>query len=265
MRLLLDLGNSRLKWACATAPAAAWDASGSVDWSCDVSVRLQQAWADLMPPQDIVGASVVDGAREAQVAAACVARFGLAPRWLRTPLAACGVRNGYEQPQRLGVDRFLAMVAARAAGRAPCVVASAGTALTLDALAADGQHLGGWIVPGVHAMRQALADNTARVVVECTGSVTDLARNTEDAVASGCWHALAAAIERFAARAQPRLGATPTLLLGGGDAPALLPWLNVPAQLMADSVLRGLAHWAHWAQDATLTPDAQADASVGRA
>lgn len=243
MRLLLDLGNSRLKWAVATDARAAWQASGSLDWADDMPAQLQGAWADLAP-HAICAASVVDAAREAQVAAACTARFGHAPQWLHTPAMACGVRNGYAQPQRLGVDRFLSMVAARAGGHAPCVLAGAGTALTLDALAADGQHLGGWIVPGVRAMRQALAVTTSRVTLEHAGSVTDLATNTEDAVTSGCWHALAAVIERFVQRAQARLDTVPTLLLGGGDAQALLPWLAVPAQLMPDGVLRGLAHWA---------------------
>lgn len=244
MKLLLDLGNSRLKWAVATDARAAWQASGSLDWADDMPAQLQGAWADLAAPHAIIAASVVDAAREEQVAAACTACFGHAPQWLRTPAVACGVRNGYAQPQRLGVDRFLSMVAAHAGGHAPCVLASAGTALTLDALAADGQHLGGWIVPGVRAMRQALAVSTSRVTLEHAGSVTDLATSTEDAVASGCWHALAAVTERFVHSAHARLGTVPTLLLGGGDAQALLPWLHVPAQLMSDGVLRGLAYWA---------------------
>jgi type III pantothenate kinase len=264
MRLLLDLGNSRLKWACATDASAAWDASGSVDWAGDVPAQLHDAWAVLPVPQAIVGASVVDGAREAQVAATCLARFGCAPHWLRTPAVACGVRNGYAQPQRLGVDRFLAMVAARTGGHAPCVVATAGTALTLDVLAADGQHLGGWIVPGARAMRQALAGSTTRVTLEYAGAVTDLATSTEDAVASGCWHALAAVVGRFVARAQTRLGTAPTVLLGGGDAQALLPWLDVPVRMLADGVLRGLAHWA---QEQATMPAAttSADAHPGQA
>jgi type III pantothenate kinase len=255
MKLLLDLGHSRLKWALATDALAAWQARGGVDWAGDMAAQLQEAWADLAPPQAITAASVVDAVREEQVAAACTACFGCAPQWLRTPTVACGVRNGYAQPQRLGVDRFLSMVAARAGGHAPCVVVTAGTALTLDLLAADGQHLGGWIVPGARAMRHALAGSTSRVTLEHAGAVTDLATNTEDAVTSGCWHALAAVTERFVARAQTRLGTAPTVLLGGGDAPALLPWLDVPVQWLADGVLRGLAHCT---QDAATTAHASA-------
>jgi type III pantothenate kinase len=163
---------------------------------------------------------------------------------VRTPAAACGVRNAYAEPQRLGVDRFLAMVAARAAGQAPCVLAGIGTALTLDALAEDGRHLGGLIAPGPLLMQQSLLGATARVRPEHAGVIRDIADNTADAVASGCWQAVAALIERFAASVARQAGSGQRLLLDGGDAAALLPLLGVPAELATDSVLRGLNVWA---------------------
>ena len=79
---------------------------------------------------------------------------------------------------------------------------------------------------------------------ERPGDIVELADNTADAVASGCWQAAAALIERFTARMAPRLGATPTLILGGGDAARLAPLLSLPARLSQDGVLRGLAVWA---------------------
>ncbi len=96
------------------------------------------------------------------------------------------------------------MVAARADGYAPCVVAGAGTALTLDVLAADGQHLGGLIAPGPQLMQQSLLEATARVRPQRPGEILELADNTADAVASGCWQAAAALIERFATHAWRR-------------------------------------------------------------
>jgi type III pantothenate kinase len=244
MRLLLDLGNTRLKWALQSQPDG-WQAHGSVDWQADVAAVLQTAWADLPRPDMVAAASVVDIVREAQVTTSVVRRFTRMPNWLRTPASACGVRNAYAEPQRLGVDRFLAMVAAHAEGRAPCVLAGVGTALTLDALAADGQHLGGLLAPGPQLMQQSLLDATARVRPERPGEILELAGNTADAVTSGCWQAAAALIERFATRMAPRLGGAPTLVLGGGDAMTLLPLLSLPAQLSQDGVLRGLAVWAN--------------------
>lgn len=244
MRLLLDLGNTRLKWALQAQPDG-WLARGAVDWQEDLAAALASAWTGLPRPVRVIAASVVDAAREAQVAAVAKRLFACAPTWLRTPAHACGVRNAYAEPQRLGVDRFLAMVAAHADGHAPCVLAGVGTALTLDALAGDGQHLGGLIAPGPRLMQQSLLDATARVRPERPGEIVELADNTADAVASGCWQAAAALVERFAARSAMRLGAAPALILGGGDAAPLLPLLSLPARLSQDGVLRGLAVWAN--------------------
>ena len=241
-RLLLDLGNTRLKWALHRD--GGWRANGAVAWDDDVAGTLADAWSSQPRPEAVFGASVVDAPREVLVAACVADAFGREPRWLRTPAEACGVRNAYAEPQKLGVDRFLAMVAARADGLAPCVLAGAGTALTLDALAADGRHLGGLIAPGPRLMQQSLLGATAQVRPAHAGTIVEAADNTADAVASGCWLAAAALVERFAARMAPALGGAPALRLGGGDAEALLPLLTVPALLAHDSVLHGLAAWA---------------------
>jgi type III pantothenate kinase len=254
MRLLLDMGNSRLKWALQAQPSE-WLARGAVDWrEADVPDQLASAWAGLPRPDDVIAASVVDSARETEMTRVIERLFSRSPHWLRTPASAAGVRNAYAEPQRLGVDRFLAMVAALADGHAPCVLAGAGTALTLDALGVDGQHLGGLIAPGPLLMQQSLLTATARVRPERAGDIVDLADNTADAVTSGCWLAAAALIERFVARMALRFGSPPTLILGGGDAARLAPLLSSPARLSEDSVLRGLAVWAT-TQRATTSPD----------
>ena len=244
MRLLLDLGNTRLKWALQAQPEG-WLARGAVDWREDTMAGLQLAWSGLPRPDTVIAASVVDAVREALVAEVVGSLFARAPGWWRTPASACGVRNAYAEPQRLGVDRFLAMVAAYADGRAPCVLAGVGTALTLDALASDGRHLGGLIAPGPQLMRQSLLDATAKVRLDRPGEILELADNTADAVVSGCFQAAAALIERFATRMAARLDGAPTLILGGGDAATLMPLLSLPARLSQDSVLRGLAVWAN--------------------
>ncbi|MEO9079081.1 MAG: type III pantothenate kinase [Rhodanobacter sp.] len=253
MKLLLDLGNTRLKWALHDG-SAEWLARGALGWKDDIVGELADAWVDVPRPDLIVAASVVDGAREIQLAEITQQIFALTPHWLRTPVSACGVRNAYAEPHRLGVDRFLAMIAAHATQRTPCVLVSAGTALALDALAADGQHLGGLIAPGVRLMQQSLLDSTALVRPLRPGDILELADNTADAVTSGCWQAAAALVERFHVQMQPRFGATPTLILGGGDAQQLASMLSVPAVLVRDGVLHGLALWAdtHLASSSTL-------------
>lgn len=257
MMLLLDLGNSRLKWACCAEPGAVWTASGSLPWSAQLGPVLRRAWAGCPPPAMVLAASVVDDRREAQMDAVVRESFRRVVRWVRTPASACGVRNAYVEPGALGVDRFLNMVAAYAAGQAPCVLASAGTALALDALSADGQHLGGLIAPGVQLMRESLLVATARIRPGPIGAIVDAASNTTDAVNSGCWQALVALVERFALRMREPLGGAPRLLLTGGDAGQLLPLLGVPAQLAEDGVLHGLLRWAA-SEDAGLVQRAAA-------
>ncbi len=252
MRLLLDLGNTRLKWALQERPGATWAAHGAVAWDEDVAGALAAQWAGRSLPRSVYAASVLDPQREQAVAASVSAAGGGAVQWVRTPAQACGVRNAYPEPERLGVDRFLAMVAARADGLGACVLVGVGTALTLDAMDAEGRHLGGLIAPGAPLMQQALVHGTARLRVERAGAVGERADNTADAVHSGCWLAVVALVERFVATLARELGVTPAVRLGGGDAEQLAALLGQPAQCVHDSVLRGLSVWAQ-AQSAPTT------------
>lgn len=242
MILLLDLGNTRLKFALLDGET--FTHRGAFGWDADIAHELATLWATWPAPRRVVGASVVDSARETAVAVAAEKAFGLAPAWVRTPAEACGVSNAYAEPHRLGVDRFLAMVDAWASGRAPCVLASVGTALTLDALDADGKHLGGWIAPGPLLMQQSVLGATVQVRPGGAGNVRDLADNTADGLASGCWQASAALVDRFVERSAPLLGGAPAVTLGGGDAGVLAPLLEREVLLVPDTVLRGLAVWA---------------------
>lgn len=244
MRLLLDLGNTRLKWALAQSASHAWVAQGAVDWLHDMPAALASAWMGLPAPSEVIAASVVAADRETELAALVSRLLGITPLWMRTPAHACGVTNAYPEPQRLGADRFLTLVAAYAEKRASCVVVSVGTALTLDALSADGRHLGGLIAPSPALMQQALSAATARVPLAREAAVVELANNTADAVASGCWYAAVALVERFVARMTDRLGGAPRLILSGGDAEQLASLLTLPAHVSSDAVLRGLALWA---------------------
>lgn len=243
MKLLMDLGNTRIKWVMADADAGL-GRTQAMAWQDEVATALAQAMRDAASPQGIWAASVVDAEREAVVEAAIQACFGLPVTWVRTPSEACGVRNAYAQPGALGVDRFLGMVAAHAGSRDPCVLISCGTALVLDALAADGQHLGGLIAPGPGLMQQAVLGATARVRPQSPGQLTDVAANTADALVSGSWQACAALADRFIARMAERLGDAPQVLLGGGDAQVLEPLLEHAVTIYPDAVLKGLAVWA---------------------
>jgi type III pantothenate kinase len=198
-------------------------------------------------------ASVVSSAREQELAAFVRERFGLVARFVRSPAAALGIRNAYAQPERLGVDRFLAFAAAHARHARLQVLVSAGTALTIDALDADGSHLGGLIVASPQAMRLAVVAGTARVDAR-GGQFSERPRSTADAVVTGSLYAAAGAIERFRASLVAAGETLPPILLGGGGADELEPLL-APVERVHDLVLHGLALWARDAATAAAPAD----------
>ncbi|HEX2082798.1 MAG TPA: type III pantothenate kinase, partial [Xanthomonadaceae bacterium] len=148
----------------------------------------------------------------------------------------------YAEPARLGVDRFLAMLAARARTQAPFVVVAVGTALTLDLVDGEGRHRGGRIAPSPALMREALHARAAQLPRE-GGAYAEFAADTDDALASGCEGAALALIEHSLTQAQALLGDTPALLLHGGGAPDLLARLP-QAESVPALILEGLARWA---------------------
>lgn len=236
---MFDLGNSRLKAAPwlggqGLGPVRVWphaaeglaiDADGGAGFPGG-----QRAWL----------ASVAAPALTAQVLALLRQRFGDV-RLAHTMAECAGVRVAYAQPQRLGVDRFLALLGAHALGGHALVV-GVGTALTIDLLHADGGHLGGRIGASPTLMRQALHQRAGQLP-ECGGSYREFADDTDDALASGCDGAAAALVERSLAQAALRLGQPPALLLHGGGSDALRPLLP-QATLRPALVLEGLARWA---------------------
>ena len=242
---VLDLGNSRLKLArldAAGQPGAvtAVDHDGATfDTALDHALPPAGAiawWCSVAAPglQDALLARLQAGGVHVQRPAVARA-FG-------------GVRIGYADPSRLGLDRALAMVAVRARGAAPALVVGVGTALTVDLLDAGGTHLGGRIAPSPALMRAALHARV-RQLPEAGGQPAGFADDTADALASGCQDAALGAIERSQRDAGRRLGATPVTWLHGGGAAALVAHLP-GARLAPSLVLEGLAQLARTARDA---------------
>ena len=238
-RWLFDLGNSRLKCAqlhgdgsLGEVIALAHDGKGFVE-------TLRAALPDRADSACL--ASVASPALTAAVIDALAARFrriSLA----RSGAQLAGVRIAYADPARLGVDRFLALLAAHARGSQSWLIAGVGTALTIDLLDARGQHRGGRIAPSPRTMREALHQAAVQLPAQ-GGSYREFAADTADALASGCEGAALGLIERSLRQAEKELGEAPMLLLHGGGADVLAP--HLPAALRAPSlVLEGLALWS---------------------
>ena len=267
MTLLLDLGNTRLK--------AAWLRDGELRDSARFAMsdeRLEQDFIEWLQaprgvrdssttwhrPRPARGEPVVSDATtlhapHAWLAAVApddaiarvttlLATQGIEARRVTTQSHALGIRIAYPDPARFGVDRFLNLIAAHGRFDGPVLIASLGTALTVDALLADGTHLGGFIAAPPDASRAALVARAPRLDV-ARGDVAWFATNTEDAVESGTTLAAVALIERALHELERRAGAPATLLLTGGGAPAIGPFLTAH-HAVEDLVLHGLAAWA---------------------
>lgn len=231
---LLDLGNSRLKLApllddgrVGTVEARAHDAP---DWCAGLSSG-RTAWVCAVA-SPMLSLQLVE-ALAARFRRVCIAR---------TTASCAGVRIGYARPQRLGVDRFLALLGARAIDEGPWLLVGVGTALTIDLLGADGRHAGGRIAPSPTVMREALQARATHLPID-GGTYVEFADDTRDALASGCEGAALALVERSLAQARTLLGRDVAPLLHGGGAAALAPRVG-DARIEPALVLRGLAAWA---------------------
>lgn len=230
-RILIDAGNTRLKWA--VVEDGKWRAQGSSDYGDWSALDAQ-----LVKGMGCHIASVARTENEQQLAALLASRE-LAPVWLQAEAAFSDVNNGYLNPRQLGVDRWMGLIAARRRTREAVLVVSAGTAMTVDALSAAGEFLGGIIVTGSALMRQSLQEGTARVA-GATGSWQAFPRSTADAVTSGIVAALCGAIQRQYAHLAEAVGTPPRCLITGGDAGLLLPHLCLPAEHVPALVLEGI-------------------------
>jgi len=236
---LFDLGNSRLKCAALNADGSV----GDVHALGHDESRFADALAAVLPQQAVSACLASVASPELTLAVMRV----LAARFRRVSIARssarlAGVQLAYPQPSRLGVDRFLALLAARARGPQPWLVASVGTALTIDLLDGQGLHRGGRIAPSPRLMREALHRAAAHLPAG-GGDFQEFATTTENALVSGCEGAALGLIERSLQHAELLLGQAPTLLLHGGGADGLASLLP-QAQHSASLVLDGLALWS---------------------
>jgi type III pantothenate kinase len=242
--LLVDAGNTRVKWAIARIDAAPgeWIAHGAVAHVALDSLRA--AWKG----QDVRRAIVsnVAGAQLAERLAALLP--AVRPEWFGARAELAGMRNRYRNPEQLGADRFAAALGARslAPGKA-LVVATCGTATTVDAVSADGDFLGGMILPGLGLMLGSLARGTAQLPEASANAVLPpvFADHTLDAIRSGCLSAQAGAIERACAALPAEL-----CIVSGGAAHHVAPALLAPHRIVDNIVLMGL----HVAAIAPTTP-----------
>ena len=242
-RWLVDLGNSRLKCALLDAQGRRGEILAVGHEQPNGLAALLQHLGAVREDDEVWLASVASAERTAVLVVA-LEDFGLPVHRVRTLPSFGALRIAYADPSRLGVDRFLAMVAASALDDGPWLLASAGSALTVDLLASDGQHMGGAIAPMPAQMRAVLAAGFAQLDLP-EGKAGDFADDTADAIASGCRGAALGLVERSLRIGREMLGGTPTLLIGGGGAVLLSDITHAPMMQLPSIVLDGLAIFVH--------------------
>lgn len=241
MTLLLDVGNTALKWA--VLDDRQLRSGGRIEVAqAGLDAALDSHWAPLPAPERVLIGSVASQECLQQLVEWCACRWGVEPEVIRATQAAHGVTNAYPEPERLGVDRWLAMIAARARSAEAAFVVDCGTAVTVDVLDAQGVHLGGLIVPGLAMMAEGLRGCAQiRLDGEPDWEAPLLARDTANAVRGGTLYAGVAFIDRVLTDVGSVLAQPMQQLITGGDAPTMLPLLRHPFEHVPDLVLEGLA------------------------
>jgi len=247
LKCYIDAGNTRIKWQIGPkgqAQALAW---------ADKTQWLEQLAASAANGQVIskfVIASVAPEPLRQWLLETLAEHFAEVPvQWLKSRARCCGVKLAYPEVSQFGVDRFCALIAARQHSQKQAVVViNAGTAVTIDYLAASGQHEGGIIMPSLAAMKAGL-NQLAPNLSDCweqpstgTGSGTGLlATNTADALQLGSRWMMVSALSQTLAAMKAHAGASPlAVVVGGGDAGTLQPLLDPAAQVVEYLVLEGV-------------------------
>jgi type III pantothenate kinase len=249
MLLLVDAGNTRVKWAmvpdAARGPGVlgVWQAHGMVEHAR--LAELAEAW-QRWNVMRVLAANVAGDKMRDAIEQALFRAFGMHPlpvAWFKSVPELAGVRNGYRDPGQLGCDRFASAIGAHALfPQEALIVATCGTATTVDAVTADGVFVGGMILPGLGLMASALARNTAQLpqVAQDLTIADPFADHTDAAIVSGCLAAQVGAIERAVTAHQKRQGSAVRCVLAGGAAPYIGPHLALPHTPVENLVLIGL-------------------------
>ncbi len=242
--LAIDVGNTRLKWALYDSPSPqAKMLSHGVQFLENIETLAEGDWRDLPPPRFVLGCVVAGDAVKRRVEEQ-MEHWDVSPQWVVSSASEAGLINGYDHPARLGSDRWVAMIGAwqRMRCRAvssPCVLVMVGTAVTVEAIDAQGHFLGGIILPGHGIMLRALESGTAGLHVP-TGEVKDFPTNTSDALTSGGTFAIAGAVQRMVDNLRRHSGQEPVCIMTGGAGWKMAPAMTVSFELEESLIFDGL-------------------------
>lgn len=260
--LAIDIGNTRLKWAVyeAARPDAALIAQGA-EFLENIERLAEGSWSALQAPTHMLGCVVAASTTRQRVMEQIdqLPGWDVRTHWVVPGTAEAGVSNSYDTPLRLGADRWVAMIGARhhvlrrlrnGQMPPPILVVLVGTAVTVEAIDADGRFLGGLILPGHGVMLRALENGTAGLHVP-SGKVEIFPTNTSDALTSGGTYAIAGAVERMYQHLLQATGQNPVCIMAGGAGWKMAPYMTRPFELVEHLIFEGLLVLAEqrWGQN----------------
>lgn len=240
MKLLFDIGNTRLKWAYFCDGEV--HSSASADASSLDRDTLHQLFGKSPKPDSIWISNVGSKKVLSELLSWFGDEFGLSPNVIRVTESCCGIRNRYRTQAALGVDRWLAAIGARRVmAEGHLIIIDAGTAVTIDWLSERNNFEGGVILPGFNLMHKALIDNTAGIKADYSESHQIIGRTTEECVNSGVVYGLIGAIEHIVMQMQQEIGMPTKVILTGGSAATIEATSDLDLTVQPELVLLGVA------------------------
>jgi type III pantothenate kinase len=246
MMLLLDIGNTCMKWAFLREQRL--EQTGMVLRGDKEFKDLAKAsWTDGEVPDQVLVCNVAGSAIKKSVTLWIKRHWKQTPVFVQADAESCGVRNAYHEPKKLGADRWAALIGARHLVAGPVCVIDCGTAITIDALAEDGRHLGGLIIPGLGLMARSLIERAPDIhepSPNTPGEVALFARDTDNAVTGGALYAAVSLLDRAVADVAAELGPRLAVIITGGDGERIAKLLRCQVLVEPQLVLMGLARLA---------------------
>jgi type III pantothenate kinase len=244
MILVIDVGNTRLKWAWLTSTGLS-DQQAVVHRDSKPGMWTAALFRSGQKPSRILVSNVAGPKMAKTLARLAKKMFRVEVEFITAAREFHGLTSGYLDPTLLGADRWLALIGAWTKARTALCVVDAGTAVKVDSVDSNGQHLGGLIAPGIHMMREVLMSNTSDIAKAAFNSTPSLAgvlaNNTIAAVSRGAVFALAGMSDRACEVIEQSTGTKPKLFITGGDATMISGTMRSHGEVVPDLVLQGLA------------------------
>lgn len=257
MKLLVDIGNSRVKWF--------WlDDNGLqpgdffIKTKTGIKAGLTKAWKSFTLPSEIIVSNVAGDKIAQQLNDWTEKNWQITPDFIQSEKKRFGVLNAYEQPETLGVDRWLNLIAARQHSRQPVCIIDCGTAITVDIVTEKGQHQGGMILPGLAMMRSTLAAQTDALTEQVDSSEFNLlATNTFSAIQVGTLYSVTATLDNIISDLKHSFNDNIRFVLTGGDTETLIEFLPAGIEVDQQLVFKGLRLYAKQGKTASKEPTAE--------